>query len=104
MRNLKFYHEIEEEFEEMLNDCYPEVEICGYSYESGRALKLIDETAFNCGCSDWSSEQYSEVWFADMTEEEIEHYGAFNSTVMYCHVDEVDEVDEVDDVDETNEE
>ncbi len=91
MRTLCFYHEIEEQYEEMLNECYDEVSICGYKYDAGHALKLVDEIAFNCGCNDWSGEIYKEVYFKDMTDEEIEHYGAFNSTIMYCHVDDEEE-------------
>lgn len=91
MRALYFYHEIEEQFEDMLNDSYEEVNICGYKYESGRALRLIDETAFRCGCSDWSSEEFEEIYFNDMTEEEREHYIVSENQVMYCHVDEVDD-------------
>jgi hypothetical protein len=88
---MYFYHEIEEQFEDMLNDSYEEVNICGYKYESGRALRLIDETAFRCGCSDWSSEEYEEISAKEMTEEEREHYMISDHQVMYCHKDEVEE-------------
>jgi hypothetical protein len=91
MRTMYFYHEIEEMYEDMLNECYGMIDICGMKYDAGRALKLVDEIAFNVGCNDWSGEIYKEVYFKDMTPEEIEHYGAFNSTVMYCHVDDVGE-------------
>jgi len=86
MRELHFYHEIEDMFEEMLNDSYESVSICGYNYDAGRALRLIDETAFRCGCSDWSSEEFEEVWAKDMTEEEREHYILSDGQVMYGRV------------------
>jgi hypothetical protein len=88
---MYFYHEIESQYEDMLNECYESVSICGYSYDAGRALKLVDEVAFRCGCSDWSGEIYQEIPARDMTDEEREHYGVSYSQVMYCHVDEVDE-------------
>lgn len=97
MRTLYFYHDIEEQYEEMLNDCYPEVDICGHKYAPGHALKMIDEVAFNVGCSEWSDDEFVEVSFEDMTEAEREHYGAYNSTLMYCTVDEVGDIEEDDD-------
>lgn len=91
MRTMYFYSEIESQYEDMLNESYGMIDICGMKYDAGHALKNVDEIAFRCGCSDWSGEIYQEVYFKDMTPEEIEHYGAYNSTIMYCHVDEVDE-------------
>lgn len=91
MRTLYFYHELEAQYEDMLNDCYEDVDICGHKYSAGRALRLVDETAFRCGCSDWSSEEFEEIYFNDMTEEEREHYIVSENQVMYCHVDEVDD-------------
>jgi hypothetical protein len=90
MRTMYFYHEIEDQYEDMLNECYGMIDICGMKYDAGRALKNIDETAFRCGCSDWSGEIYQEVTYSEMTEEEQQHYIATENQVMYCHVDEVD--------------
>ena len=42
----------ESEYEEMLNDIYGTVEICGMTFDSGRALKELDPIAFRCGMSD----------------------------------------------------
>lgn len=36
-----------DEFEEILNDIYEDVNICGYIYSQGRILRAIDEIAFN---------------------------------------------------------
>lgn len=55
------YEEIEERYEEMLNDIYDTVNVCGYNYSAGSALKELDPTAFRCGCSDWSAEEYIEI-------------------------------------------
>lgn len=42
----------EEEYEEQLNDIFGTVEICGMTFDSGRALKELDPTAFRVGMSD----------------------------------------------------
>lgn len=55
-------YEIEDLFEEQLNEIYGEVEVCSYRYEAGSVLKEVDPTAFRCGCADFISENYSEVW------------------------------------------
>lgn len=49
------YEEIElteQKYEDMLNDIYGMVEICGMTFASGRALKELDPTAFRCGMAD----------------------------------------------------
>jgi hypothetical protein len=45
----------DEEYEEILNDSYPTVSICGHEYDAGHALRMIDETAFNCGKNDYEA-------------------------------------------------
>lgn len=91
MRTMYFYHELEDIYEEQLNEIYEPVNICGYDYDAGRALRLIDEIAFGCGVSDWSSEEYEEVSAKDMTTEEREHYILSENQVMYCRKDEIDD-------------
>jgi hypothetical protein len=53
-------YELRERYEDMLNDCYPPVSICGYEYDAGRALKEIDPIAFDCGFSDYISSELDE--------------------------------------------
>ena len=43
----------EELYANMLDDCYGEVKIAGYSFSTSRALKELDPTAFRCGESDY---------------------------------------------------
>ena len=57
----------EEEYDEMLNEIYEEVNICGYKYEPSHALKLIDEIAYDTGFNEWQSECITEK------EEEIDN-------------------------------
>lgn len=40
-------------YEEMLNECYPDVSIAGHTYATAHALKLVDETAYRCGKVDF---------------------------------------------------
>lgn len=56
----------EEEYEEMLNDIYGDVNICGGTYTSGHALKMLDPTAFRVGLSDWETE----LWFCSECDKE----------------------------------
>lgn len=93
MRALYFNHEIKDQYEELLNENYPPVSICGYMYDAGRALRLIDETAFDCDCSAWEGDEFDEVTIHDMSDDEIDHYMPSDRTVMYCRKDE-NEVDE----------
>ncbi|HSV98695.1 MAG TPA: hypothetical protein VLI39_00875 [Sedimentisphaerales bacterium] len=42
----------EEAYEDLLNECYEQIDICGMKYDPGYALKTIDPVAFRCGVSD----------------------------------------------------
>lgn len=43
----------EELYANMLDDCYGEVSIAGMNYQTSRALKELDPTAFRCGEVDY---------------------------------------------------
>lgn len=43
-------------YDDMLNDCFELVNICGYEYEAARALADIDPIAYRCGMSDYFSD------------------------------------------------
>lgn len=51
----------DDEYSDMLDELYGEVEICGMSYSAGTALQLIDPVAFRCGKSDQESYLQSEL-------------------------------------------
>ena len=58
----------DDEYDEMLDDVYGDVEICGMTYSSSRALKLLDPVAYRCGKGDYESnydldncEEYSDL-------------------------------------------
>ena len=44
-----------ERYDDMLDECHEEVKICGHSYQTSYCLKEIDEIAYRCGFSDFTS-------------------------------------------------
>ena len=82
----------EEEFEELLNDTYEEVSICGMMMQQGSILREVDPIAFRCGMADepirWECEkcgtEYEEEDEAeecckdDIEEEEVKKDGKNN--------------------------
>lgn len=41
-------------YDEMLDERYGDIEICGLSYSASIALYRVDEVAYNCGFSDFT--------------------------------------------------
>lgn len=48
----------ESEYEDVLDEIYGDVEICGMRYSSGRALRDLDPVAFRCGKIDYEDSLY----------------------------------------------
>lgn len=46
--------------EEMLNECYEPVKVCGYEYEQGSLLKAIDPVAFRQAVLDYFDSMVSD--------------------------------------------
>jgi len=46
--NAKRTEKTDQEFEDELNDCFGEVDICGRLYYAGYALRQISPTTFRC--------------------------------------------------------
>ena len=42
-------------YNDMLDDCYPLAEVCGFQYEASRVLKEVDPIAYRVGFSDYIS-------------------------------------------------
>lgn len=49
-------------FDDMLNEVYGAIDVCGYKYDASFALKFLDETAYNCYLSDWLDSQEMEMF------------------------------------------
>ena len=45
-----------QKYNDMLDDCYEMIEVCGYKYTPSEALKSIDPIAYQVGFDDWASE------------------------------------------------
>jgi len=50
-----FRFEEVERYNQMLDDCYEDAEICGMTYSPSRAFFLVDPIAYRCGLGDWLS-------------------------------------------------
>ena len=67
----EFERQLEEEIEDnasdsyddILNDCYGDINVCGYSYEASQLFKKIDEIAYRCGFSDYTSSLLSDAQY-----------------------------------------
>jgi hypothetical protein len=81
-------HKLKDMYDELLNDIYEEVDICGYKYEPARTLRNVDPTAYRCGFVDWLS-----------ANDDITELGG-----EYWHVDDVEEAEEVIEAEDAEEE
>lgn len=69
---------LEQEYNDMLDDIYGNVQICGYMYTTSHALTRTDPIAYRCGFSDWlgTSENYIEIqgnyYNTDFVEKELD--------------------------------
>ncbi len=80
-------HEIsDDEYEQMLNDIYPEdVSVCGYKHSQGTLLKEIDPIAFQCGKSDEMKWECSECGNVYDEEDEAEECWKTCQDVVECN-------------------
>lgn len=54
--------DVDEAYDNMLDECYPDCTVAGMSFCTSRALKELDETTYHCGKNDWlDSAGYIEV-------------------------------------------
>ena len=49
-----------EQYDQMLDDCWEDVKVCGFEYAPSNALKKLDPIAYRCGFSDFCSMLESE--------------------------------------------
>ena len=47
------YREALKQYDDMLDECYPDCKIGPYTYTISRAMKDVDQTAYRCGFDDW---------------------------------------------------
>ncbi len=60
-------------FDEMLDECYGDIEVCGYTYSASEVFQKVDPVAYRCSCSDWADGERREMEYeldrADIDEE-----------------------------------
>lgn len=56
-------YEGEEAYDEMLDECNEEVNICGMTYLPSECLKKVDPIAYRCGLSDWADVERSDILY-----------------------------------------
>ena len=81
-------------WDDLLDEVYGEVEVCGYTYCASRVLALVDEVAYNCGKNDWLDGEYSDIVYSleRMVDGDEEDY--FGTTVRYEEVSDNEEEEE----------
>jgi hypothetical protein len=63
------------EFEDILDELYPDVNICGMKFSPGHALRMLDEVAFDQARNDYtdSFDQDNPVWICEKCESEFDN-------------------------------
>lgn len=54
-------YDLEERYDDMLNECYGTVTVAGMEYETSRALYELDPVAYRCGFNDWIDSELGET-------------------------------------------
>ncbi len=70
MRQYKEY-ELEDMFNDFLNECYGTVKIAGYEYDTASVLKEIDEIAYREGFNNWLDSEKEEENLFEHSDGEI---------------------------------
>lgn len=60
----------EETFDDVLDECYPEVEVCGYYYPVSEILKRVDPILYRVSRSDYTDSLYCEIEEIDENKED----------------------------------
>ena len=57
--------ELEDMYDDMLDECYPEVVIGNMRYSPARVLKDTDPIAYRCGLNDWLDAEMSDGYIIE---------------------------------------
>lgn len=80
-------------YDEMLDECYGEIDICGMSYSASIALYRVDEVAYNCGRNDYYGSLANDIAY-DVDRMEDEEKQDFYDFTVTAFEDEEKEGDE----------
>ena len=65
--------DVDEAFNDSIDETYSSVDICGIEFEPSRILKECDEIAYNCYMCDWlDAEEFVEVNDSYYNKDEVE--------------------------------
>ena len=82
--------DFDDSFDEMLDECYEEVTICGYTYSPSGALRRVDEVAYHEADLEYRNSVYEDMIY-DLDRmsdnEELSYYG-FTVTMVEDNDDE----------------
>lgn len=81
-------------YDEMLDECYEEIEICGCSYSPSLALYKVDPIAYNCGKSDYYDSLTSDISYEIDRMDDEEEMDFYGFTVSAIWEDEDEDEDE----------
>lgn len=57
------YSYAEDIYDDMLDDCYGQINVCGYEYYASKLLEDTDPIAYRCGLSDYSDSLLSDYLY-----------------------------------------
>ena len=64
--------ELEEQFDDMLDEVYEDVAVAGYTYATSRALRELDPIAYRCAFNDWIDAQMKDRLLFDEPPEDTD--------------------------------
>lgn len=77
-------------YDDMLDETYGTIDICGYEYAASLALYEVDPTAYRCGRSDWEDAEASNLEWELENMRDGETLEFYDSTVL-CEEETEDE-------------
>lgn len=66
-------------YDDMIDEAYGDVEVCGYAYSASIVLRAVDEIAYGCGFSDFQDSIYGDVRYEleRMSDGDVESFYGF---------------------------
>ena len=87
-------HTSEDVYDEMLDECYEEIEICGLKYSPSVALYRVDEVAYNEGKSEYFDSLASDIAYTIERMDADDEEDFYNWTVTAIDDEEEEEEEE----------
>lgn len=76
-REIYYLRELEDMYEEMIDESTPMITIWGMNYDASRVLKECDPIAYRCGFNDWLDAEVSDGNI-DYNDERDEYYKVYD--------------------------